>query len=236
MPQCGYCNPRMIMQCERSAARYGSAILPTGTLRDHRASQSLPAAAPICPACAACCRASMRRNQPGVGSHKILPHYRPVASLRQHLSRCGALARGGALIVSFIAPRAGPCPGAGKPEPWSHRAKPPPVPEAFQGKKSPLLDSWIRIDADGHITGSPAAELGNGIKDLRCLQIAASISTSTSRAQPITVRHLRDPTRATTAGAIHAGQLTAILHATAQAREDPHQSLVRPASGVPART
>ena len=85
------------------------------------------------------------------------------------LSRRALLAGGGALVVSFAltdarAQDAPAQPGQGAP-------KPPALPGSL--KTSPMLDSWIRIDADGRITVlTGKAEIGQGIKTA-LLQIAA---------------------------------------------------------------
>jgi nicotinate dehydrogenase subunit B len=88
------------------------------------------------------------------------------------ISRRRVLAGTGALIVSFstrrlLAQEAAPD-GPAKP------AKPP-LPGSL--KDSPLLDSWIRIAADGDVTVfTGKAELGQGIKTALC-QVAADSST-----------------------------------------------------------
>src|SRR6266566_4095047 len=74
------------------------------------------------------------------------------------LDRRRVLAGGGALIVSFSLADAFP----------QDQSVPTPAPAAsLPGslKKSPFLDSWIRIDADGSITVfTGKAELGQGFK------------------------------------------------------------------------
>src|SRR5258706_10227405 len=75
---------------------------------------------------------------------------------RQPVSRIGAagisrrsfLAGAGALVVSFsLLPKLAPAQGEGR----SAAAKTPALPESLRG--APLLDSWIRIEAAGRITG-----------------------------------------------------------------------------------
>src|SRR5580692_1245188 len=76
-----------------------------------------------------------------------------------NLDRRQVIAGGGALIVSFSLSDA----FADDPSPPAPVAPPPPLPGSL--KDAPLLDSWVRIDADGSIaifTGK--AELGQGFK------------------------------------------------------------------------
>ena len=86
------------------------------------------------------------------------------ASARKGLSRRGILVGGGALIVSFslkntgLAQQTGEAQNAG-----TAPARPAPLPGSLD--KTPMLDAWIRVDAEGTIsvfTGK--AELGQGIK------------------------------------------------------------------------
>src|SRR4051794_33137249 len=88
------------------------------------------------------------------------------------LSRREFLSRGGALIVSFTAARS--VMAAQPQEPQNVGKEPKPAP-ALPGslKNAPLLDSWIRIDANGAITVfTGKAELGQGIKTA-LIQVAA---------------------------------------------------------------
>jgi nicotinate dehydrogenase subunit B len=71
------------------------------------------------------------------------------------LSRRAAVAGGGALIIAFALSG------------YGVRAQDAPKPQPLPGdlKKSPFLDSWIRVDADGRITiFTGKSELGQGIK------------------------------------------------------------------------
>src|ERR1051325_10423461 len=78
------------------------------------------------------------------------------------LSRRAVLAGAGALVVSFSL------------VPWRVVAQAPSAPKLPPSlEKSPMLDAWIRIDADGKITiFTGKAELGQGIKTA-LIQVAA---------------------------------------------------------------
>ena len=87
----------------------------------------------------------------------------------ESVSRRGFLASGGALIVSFsLLPRA-----LGAPESQS-TPQPKPEPKLPGSLKSaPMLDSWIRIGANGSITVfTGKVEFGQGVKTA-LIQIAA---------------------------------------------------------------
>jgi nicotinate dehydrogenase subunit B len=124
------------------------------------------------------------------------------------LSRRRFLAVGGALVVSFSLTPA--------------RAADPQKPAALPGslEQDPLLDSWIRVGADGRVsvfTGK--VELGQGIKTA-LLQIAAEeLFMEPSQILLETADTARTPNEGYTAGSQsmqYSG--TAILHAAAQAR------------------
>jgi len=135
------------------------------------------------------------------------------------LSRRRALAGSGALILSFAAlppalaqnaqPRNGGTPASAAP----------PLPGDL--KKSPLLDSWIRIDANGAITVfTGKAELGQGIKTA-FLQIAAEqLEVNLDQLTLVTADTGRTPNEGFTAGS-HSLQDsgTAIMNAAAQVRQ-----------------
>jgi nicotinate dehydrogenase subunit B len=126
------------------------------------------------------------------------------------LSRREVLAGGGALIVSFSLRAA----HAQAPQPQS-----PLLPGSL--KETPLLDSWIRIGADGSIsvfTGK--AELGQGIKTA-LLQVAAEeLGTGIERITLVTADTARTPNEGYTSGS-HSmpDSATAIRNAAAQVRE-----------------
>ena len=126
------------------------------------------------------------------------------------VSRRDFLAAGGALIVSFSL-----LPGAG-------RAQAPSAP-GLPGSlgNTPMLDAWIRVDADGGVTVfTGKVELGQGIKTA-LIQIAAEqIGIEPVRLRLVTADTARTPNEGFTSGS-HSMQDsgTAIMHAAAQVRE-----------------
>jgi CO/xanthine dehydrogenase Mo-binding subunit len=117
------------------------------------------------------------------------------------LSRRGVLALGGGLVVAF-----------------SLRAQEPPRPGSL--KDMPLLDAWIRVAPDGHVTVfTGKAELGQGI-GTALLQIAAEqLDLVPNQIELVTADTGRTPNEGFTAGS-HSMQDsgTAILNASAQVR------------------
>src|SRR5690348_2047064 len=113
-------------------------------------------------------------------------------SVTHDASRRGFLAASGALIVGFsLAPLSSLLaqqPGEGAKLPGSLEA-------------NPMLDSWIRIDADGSITVfTGKAELGQGVKTA-LMQIAAEqLYVSPLRLRLITADTARTPDEGYTAG------------------------------------
>jgi CO/xanthine dehydrogenase Mo-binding subunit len=88
-------------------------------------------------------------------------------------------------------------------------------------EKTPSLDSWIRVNADGSVTVfTGKAELGQGIKTA-LLQIAAEqIGIDPKRIELITADTARTPDEGVTAGSRSLTDSgTAIMHASAQVRE-----------------
>ena len=136
---------------------------------------------------------------------------KPVEARYQALSRRGFLAASGALIVGFsLAPSTrlfAQKPGDAK------------LPGSLEA--NPLLDSWIRIDADGSITVfSGKAELGQGVKTA-LIQIAAEqLYVQPQRISLITADTRRTPDEGYTAGSNSMKDSgTAIMNAAAQVRE-----------------
>jgi nicotinate dehydrogenase subunit B len=86
--------------------------------------------------------------------------------------------------------------------------------------KFPLLDSWIRIDADGHITAfTGKAELGQGLKTALIQVAADELAVPPASIELITADTARTPDEGVTAGS-HSMQDsgTAILNAAANVR------------------
>src|SRR5205807_9287658 len=125
-----------------------------------------------------------------------------AADAGQVVNRRDFLATGGALIVSFALPaRAQKLPGA--------------------LERTPLLDAWIRIGADGRITVfTGKAELGQGVKTA-ILQIASEqLAVDMKAIELITADTALTPNEGYTAGSNSMKDSgTAVLHAAAQARE-----------------
>jgi CO/xanthine dehydrogenase Mo-binding subunit len=123
-----------------------------------------------------------------------------------------AVLQGGALIVSFsLMPRA-LAQGAGG-------GNPPARPGSL--KAAPMLDSWIRIEADGKVTVfTGKSELGQGIKTA-LLQIAAEqLDVPFGDITLVTSDTARTPNEGYTAGSQSMQNSgTAIMHAAAQVRE-----------------
>lgn len=129
----------------------------------------------------------------------------------QALSRRGFLAASGALIVGFsLAPSS---------RLFAQKAAAgPKLPGSLDA--NPLLDSWIRIDADGSITVfSGKAELGQGVKTA-LIQIAAEqLYVQPQRISLITADTRRTPDEGYTAGSNSMKDSgTAIMNAAAQVR------------------
>ena len=133
------------------------------------------------------------------------------------LSRRGFLAGAGALVVSFsLLPRLSSAQEAAAADSVPEKGA------ALPGslKDAPLLDSWIRIDADGGITVfTGKVELGQGIKTA-LIQIAAEeLVVEPRRINLVTADTSRTPDEGYTAGS-QSMQMsgTAILNAAAQVR------------------
>jgi len=136
--------------------------------------------------------------------------------MNAQLTRRSVLAGTGALIVSFSCasrllaqqvqpPQSGAAPNAGD------------LPGSL--KKSPLLDSWIRIDGDGVTVFTGKAELGQGIKTA-LLQVAAEqLDVPFAALKLVTADTARTANEEFTAGSQSMSDSgTAIMHAAAQAR------------------
>jgi nicotinate dehydrogenase subunit B len=126
------------------------------------------------------------------------------------------LVRGGALIVSFSLAR-GALGGEGQ-NVGAEPRKAPQLPGSL--KNAPMLDSWIRIDANGVITVfTGKVELGQGIKTA-LIQVAAEELVVDPRViNLVTADPGRTPNEGYTAGSQSMqDSATAIMHAAAQVR------------------
>jgi CO/xanthine dehydrogenase Mo-binding subunit len=131
-------------------------------------------------------------------------------------SRRTFLATGGALVVSFsLAP-------AVLAQRSMNMAQAPQKTPALPGslEHDPLLDAWIRIDANGAITVfTGKAELGQGIKTALIQVAAEQLVVEPARITLVTADTARTPNEGYTAGSQsmqHSG--TAIMNAAAQVR------------------
>ena len=134
----------------------------------------------------------------------------------QPLSRRGVLTGGGALVVSFSLGRSS---SAQEGQTGAPRGQQPPrLPGSL--RSTPMLDAWIRIDANGITVFTGKAELGQGIKTA-LLQIAAEeLFVEPGKIDLITADTARTPNEGYTAGSQSMQDSgTAIRHAAAQARE-----------------
>jgi CO/xanthine dehydrogenase Mo-binding subunit len=144
-----------------------------------------------------------------------------ASAVHNGLTRRTLLATGGSLVVAFSLRPAGV--GAQEPDtrgpntggPQSGGSK---LPGSLQ--RQPLLDGWIRIDADGKVTVfSGKAELGQGIKTA-LLQVAAEeLMVKPQRITVVTADTQRTANEGYTAGSRSMpDSATAIRHAAAQVR------------------
>ena len=117
------------------------------------------------------------------------------------ISRRSFLASSGALVVSFsLWPQLAAAQQAGKA---------PALPGSL--KSTPMLDSWIRIDAKGDITVfTGKVELGQGVKTA-LIQVAAEELVVEPRRIKLARRHSRTPDAAIPRQSIEAGQRNGIL-------------------------
>ena len=126
------------------------------------------------------------------------------------LSRRAVLAGGGALVVAFsLRPHLGAAQGvtdAGQ------------LPGSLA--KEPMLDAWIRIDADGAITVfTGKAELGQGVKTALIQLAAKELMVKPEAVRLVTADTAQTPNEGYTAGSNSIKDSgTAIRHAAAQVR------------------
>ncbi|HEY4202560.1 MAG TPA: molybdopterin cofactor-binding domain-containing protein [Devosiaceae bacterium] len=128
------------------------------------------------------------------------------------MTRRSLLAGAGALVVSFslFSQSLGQEAGA---------AKPPPLPGDLPG--SPMLDSWLRIDADGKVTVfTGKAELGQGMKTALRQVAAEELEVDAAAIDLITADTQLTPDEGFTAGSMTMSNSgTAIRNVAAQVRE-----------------
>jgi nicotinate dehydrogenase subunit B len=132
------------------------------------------------------------------------------------ISRRAVLQGTGALIVSFslaspASSQEGTAPAAAKPGPK--------LPGSLA--KTPSLDAWIRVDADGHVTAfTGKVEFGQGIKTALMQVVAEELEVSFDHLTLVTADTSRTPDEGYTAGS-HSVQDsgTALRNAAAQVRE-----------------
>jgi nicotinate dehydrogenase subunit B len=132
------------------------------------------------------------------------------------ISRRGFIAGGGALIVSFsLVPRLLPAEG---PQDAAKGAKPGKLPGSLEG--DPMLDSWIRVNANGTVTVfTGKVELGQGIKTALIQVAAEELVIEPRRIELVTAETGRTPNEQYTAGSQSMSDSgTAILNAAAQVR------------------
>jgi nicotinate dehydrogenase subunit B len=134
------------------------------------------------------------------------------------LTRRTLLASGGAVVVGFSITdafaQAPPTPAAPGAAPAA-----PPLPGSLRA--APSIDSWIRIDASGKVTVfTGKIELGQGIKTALVQVAAEQLAVPLSSITLVTADTARTPGEGYTAGSQSMQDSgTAIMHASAQARE-----------------
>src|SRR5882724_8261724 len=144
---------------------------------------------------------------------------RAVSEILMHTVSRRAVLRGtGALLLSFsLSPQAwSQEAAAGQP---TSIAADPKLPGSLA--KSPLLDAWIRVDADGHVTAfTGKVELGQGIRTALLQVVAEELEISIEHVSLVTADTSRTPDEGYTAGS-HSVQDsgTALRNAAAQVRE-----------------
>jgi nicotinate dehydrogenase subunit B len=132
------------------------------------------------------------------------------------ISRRAVLRGTGALILSFsLAPQTWPQGGRGR----ASAAQKSPLPGSLS--RNPLLDAWIRVDADGRVTAlTGKVELGQGIKTALLQVVAEELEVPLSEVSLITADTGQTVDEGYTAGS-HSVQDsgTALRNAAAQVRE-----------------
>lgn len=135
------------------------------------------------------------------------------------ISRRTALAGMGALVFSYASARHAMAQDASAPQASPPQPSAPPLPGSL--KQAPLLDSWIRIDADETITAfTGKAELGQGIRTALTQIAAEQLAVDFGRVKLQTADTALTPDEGYTAGS-HSLQDsgTALMNAAAQVRQ-----------------
>jgi len=139
--------------------------------------------------------------------------------LSHKISRRAVLRGTGALVLSFsLSPQAWSQEGSGA---QSARRAAGPKPPPGSLAKNPLLDAWIRVDADGRVTAfTGKAELGQGIKTALLQVVAEELEVPLEQVSLVTADTSRTADEGYTAGS-HSVQDsgTALRNAAAQVRE-----------------
>jgi CO/xanthine dehydrogenase Mo-binding subunit len=139
--------------------------------------------------------------------------------LSHKISRRAVLRGTGALVVSFsLWPQAWSQEGGGA-QSARRAAGSKPLPGSLS--KNPLLDAWIRVDADGRVTAfTGKAELGQGIKTALLQVVAEELEVPLEQVSLVTADTSRTADEGYTAGS-HSVQDsgTALRNAAAQVRE-----------------
>jgi nicotinate dehydrogenase subunit B len=137
--------------------------------------------------------------------------------LSHNISRRAVLRGTGALVLSFsLSPRAWSQEGSGA---QPRLASGPKLPGSLT--RNPLLDAWIRVDANGRVTAfTGKAELGQGIKTALLQVVAEELEVPFEQVSLVTADTSRTADEGYTAGS-HSVQDsgTALRNAAAQARE-----------------
>ena len=209
--QCGFCIPGMIMRAQ--ALLLGNNSPSEAQIRDHmranlcRCGTHMRILAAVRRAAGTVRSASADRQTAGDAAMKARP---------RQLSRRDVVAGSGALIVSFSL-----LASAKAQEAQNVGARPeqkPRLPGSL--RNSPLLDSWIRIDAQGITVLTGKVELGQGIKTALIQVAAEELAVEPDAITLVTADTTRTPNEGYTAGSLSMqDSATAIRHAAAQARE-----------------
>ena len=132
-------------------------------------------------------------------------------------NRRALLTSGGALVVSFTLV---PSLGLAQAPPAADTASPPtPLPGSL--KTSPMLEAWLRIGSDGSVTVfTGKSELGQGIRTALTQIAAEQLGLAFAVVHLVTSDTQHTPNEGYTSGSQSMSDSgTAILHASAQARE-----------------